>query len=102
MNINFPERLMSFFGHKVVFYLKLFAVLKDIIQHEKLAFPRRQDNQASRTLPPSCLFLCSFCFLFEVVHLCNLFIIQIRCRDPWIVFAEKGCHTKSCEKEMED
>ena len=43
---------------------------------------------------PSCSFLHLFCFLLEVAHLCNLFIIQISCRNPWIVFAEKGRRTK--------
>ena len=43
---------------------------------------------------PSCSFLHLFCFLLEVARLCNLFIIQISCRNPWIVFAEKGHHTK--------
>jgi len=47
MDINFYERLMSFFFlHKVVFYFEKFVVLKDIEQHKKLAFPRRQGNQA--------------------------------------------------------
>ena len=43
---------------------------------------------------PSCSFLHLFCFLLEVAHLCNLFIIQISCRNPWIVFAEEGHCTK--------
>ena len=43
---------------------------------------------------PFCSFLHLFCFLLEVAHLCNLFIIQISCRNPWIVFAEKGHCTK--------
>ena len=34
---------------------------------------------------PSCS-LHLFHFRLQVAHLCNLFIIQIRCRDPWIVF----------------
>ena len=31
-----------------------------------------------------------FFFLLEVARLFNLFIIHIRCRDPWKAFAEKG------------
>ena len=100
-----------FFLRKVVSYLEQFVVLKDIEQHKKLAFPKRQGNQACwlrrsghnfSIPPPSCSFLHLFSFLLEVAHSCNLLIIQIRCRDPWIVFAKKGCQRKSCEEEMED
>ena len=35
---------------------------------------------------PSCLLLHLLRFLSQVADLCNIFIIQIRCRDPWIVF----------------
>ena len=103
MSINFHERLMCvcvFFWHKVVSKRYAYHIIK---QHEKVAFPRRQDNQAcwmrrSRhnlgMPPPSCSFLHLFCFLLEVARLCNLFIIQIRCRNPRIVFAEKGRGTK--------
>ena len=111
MDINFYERQMIFFLRKVVSYLEQFVVLKDIEQHKKLAFPKRQGNQACwlrrsghnfSIPPPSCSFLHLFSFLLEVAHSCNLLIIQIRCRDPWIVFAKKGCQRKSCEEEMED
>ena len=95
---------MSFFlegggGHKVVFYLE---------QHKQLAFPRRQGNQAcwmrrsghNLSIPlPSCLFLGLLCFLLEVAHLCDLLIIQIRCRDPWIVLAKKGYCAKVVNRE---
>ena len=48
---------------------------------------------------PSCSFLRLFCFLLEVARLCNILIIQIRCRDPRIVFAEKGCHAKVVKRK---
>ena len=64
-----------FFLRKVVSYLEQFVVLKDIEQHKKLAFPRRQGNQACwprrsghnfSIPPPSCSFLHLFSFLLEV------------------------------------
>ena len=111
MDINFYERLMIFFVFAlVVFYFEQFVVLKDIEQHKKLAFPRRQGNQAcwmrrsghNLSIPPqSCSFLHLFCFVLEVAHLCDLLIIiiQIRCRDPWIVFAEKGCRAQVVKRK---
>ena len=42
------------------------------------------------------------CFLhhLEVDYFCNLFIIQIRCRDPLTVFPKiNGCHPKFVERK---
>ena len=61
---------------------------------------RRSGHNLSIPLP-SCSFLHLFGFLLEVAHLCNLLliIIQIRCRDPWIVFAEKGCRANVMKRK---
>ena len=41
--------------------------------------------------------------LAEVAPLCNLFIIQIRCRDPWnwIGFSEKDRHPKFVNRKWQ-
>ena len=43
--------------------------------------------------PNICIISAFFFFLLEVARLFNLFIIHIRCRDPWKAFAEKGGYT---------
>ena len=51
---------------------------------------------------PSCLGLRLFCFLLKVAHLCDLqylLLIQIRCRNPRIAFAEKGCRVKVVKRK---
>lgn len=58
-----------------------------IHQHEKCAIHRTQGNRAFVGWgDPTYLFLGLFSFFSQVVHLCNLFITQLRCRYPWIVF----------------
>lgn len=39
---------------------------------------------------PNICIISAFFFFLEVARLFNLFIIHIRCRDPWKAFAEKG------------
>ena len=51
---------------------------------------------------PSCLGLRLFCFLLKVARLCDLqysLLIQIRCRNPRIAFAEKGCRVKVVKRK---
>ena len=101
------------FLHKIVFYLgqliycsKRYAY-SIIEQHEKCAFHRTQGNQVfvdeeiKPSLPKTCLFLHLFHFLLQVAHFCNLFIMQIRCRYPWIAFFRKRSLPEICEEKME-
>ena len=104
MSINFHERLMCvFFWHKVSSISNKFLLI--IKQHEKVAFPRRQGNQACWMRGSVCLchlarFCICFVFFWKWLICATYYTNQLpKSLDS---FCRKRSLHKSCEKEMED
>ena len=79
----------------------------EIKQHKKHTFQELKVTRLLLDREITKINLRLLCFLSQVACLCNLliFIIKIRCRDPWywIVFLrKKRSQPNICEEEMED
>ena len=109
--LYFHERLMCFFFAENCFLSRTICCSKRYAYSKttrKTRILRPQGNQAfvgwggsGENQNKSSAF--AFNSLSEVARLCNLLIIQIRCRDPckWILFSEKGRHPKFVNRKWQ-
>ena len=107
--LYFHERLMCFFFAENCFLSRRICCSKRYAYSKttrKTRISRPQGNKAfvgwsgENQNKPSAFALFS---LSEVARLCNLPIVEIRCRDPckWIVFSEKGRHPKFVNRKWQ-